>query len=36
MIDKPTHYINELPSCINSIFSSTLNLTKDCGVEQFL
>ena len=36
MIDKPTHYINELSSCIDLIFSSNVNLTKDRGVEQSL
>ena len=35
MIDKPTHYINE-SSCIDLIFSSNVNLTKNCGVEQSL
>ena len=35
MIDKPTHYINELPSCIDLIFSSNINLAKDCGTEQY-
>ena len=34
MIDKPTHYINESSSCIDLIFSSNVNLTKNCGVEQ--
>ena len=34
MIDKPTHYINESSSCIDLIFSSNVNLTKTCGVEQ--
>ena len=36
MIDKPTHYINELSSGIDLIFSSNVNLTKNCGVEQSL
>ena len=36
MIDKPTHYINESSSCIDLIFSSNVNLTKNCGVEQSL
>ena len=35
MIDKPTH-INESASCIDLIFSSNVNLTKNCGVEQSL
>ena len=34
MIDKPIHYINESSSCIDLIFSSNVNLTKNCGVEQ--
>ena len=34
MIEKPTHYINESSSCTDLIFSSNVNLTKDCGVEQ--
>ena len=34
MIDKPTHYINESSSCIDLIFSSNVNLMKNCGVEQ--
>ena len=33
IIDKPTH-INESASCIDLIFSSNVNLTKNCGVEQ--
>ena len=33
MIDKPTH-INESASCIDLTFSSNVNLTKNCGVEQ--
>ena len=36
MIDKPAHYINALSSVIDVIFSSNLNLTKNCGVEQSL
>ena len=36
MIDKPTHFINELPSGIDLVFSSNVNLMKDCGVEQSL
>ena len=36
MIDKPTHYINELSSGIDLIFSSNVNLTKNCRVEQSL
>ena len=36
MIDKPTHYINESSSCIDLIFSSNVNLSKNCGVEQSL
>ena len=35
MIDKLTHYINE-SSCIDLIFSSNVNLTKNCGVKQSL
>ena len=36
IIDQPTHYINESASCIDLIFSSNVNLTKNCGVEQSL
>ena len=36
MIDKPAHYINESSSCIDLIFSSDVNLTKNYGVEQSL
>ena len=36
MIDKPTHYINESSSCINLIFYSNVNLSKNCSVEQSL
>ena len=36
MIDKTTHYINESSSCIELIFSSNVNLTKNCGDEQSL
>ena len=36
MIDKPTHFINDSSSCIDLIFSSNVNLTKNCGVEQSL
>ena len=35
-IDKSTHFINESSSCIDLIFSSNVNLTKNCGVEQSL
>ena len=34
VIDKPTHYINELSLCIDLGFSSNVNFTKCCGVEQ--
>ena len=36
MIDKPTRCINELSSCIDLIFSSNVDLMKNCGVEQSL
>ena len=36
MIDKPTHYVNESSSCIDLIFSSNVNPTKNRGVEQSL
>ena len=36
MIDKPTHYINDLSVCIDLVFSSNVNFTKYCGVEQWL
>ena len=36
MIDKPNHYVNESSSCIDLIFSSNGNLTKNCRVEQSL
>ena len=36
MIDKPTHYIIESSSRIDLIFSSNVNLTKNCEVEQSL
>ena len=36
MIDKRTHYINESSSCIDSILSSNVSLTKNCEVEQLL
>ena len=36
IIDQPTHYINESASCIDLIFSSNVNLTKNCVVEQSL
>ena len=36
MIDKPARYINELSSCIDLVFSSNVNLTKHCRVEQSL
>ena len=36
IIDEPTNYINESSSCIDLIFSSNVNLTKHCGVEQSL
>ena len=34
MIHKPTYYINESSPCIDIIFSSNVNLMKNCGVEQ--
>ena len=34
MIDTPTHHINESSSCIDLIFSSNVNLAKNCGVKQ--
>ena len=36
MIDKPTHYINNSSSCIDLIFTSNVNLAKNCRVEQSL
>ena len=33
MIEKPTHYINESSPCIDLIFSSNVNLAKNCGVK---
>ena len=36
MIDKPTHYVNESSSCVDLIFSSNVNLRKNCDVEQSL
>ena len=36
MIDKPTHYINDLSVCIDLVFSLNVNFTKYCGVEQWL
>ena len=36
IIDKPTHYNNESSSCIDLIFSTNVNFTKNCGVEQSL
>ena len=36
MIDKPTYFINESSSCIDLIFSSNVNLTENCGIEQSL
>ena len=36
MIDKPTHYINNSSSCIDLIFSTNVNLTKNCRFEQSL
>ena len=36
MINKPTHFINETSSCIDLIFSSNVNLAKNCGAEQSL
>ena len=33
MIDKPTHHINDSSSSIDLIFSSNVNLSKNCGVE---
>ena len=36
IIDKPTHYINESSLCIDLVFSSNVNLTKNCRVEQSL
>ena len=36
MIDKPTHYTNESSLCIDLIFSSNVNIAKNCEVEQSL
>ena len=36
MIDNPTHYINKSSSCTDLIFSSNVNLTNNCEVEQSL
>ena len=33
MINKPTHFINELSSCIDLIFSSNTSFVKNCGSE---
>ena len=30
LINQPTHFVNKTSSCINLIFSSDLNITKNC------
>ena len=34
LINQPTHFVNKTSSCINLIFSSDLNITKNCGIEK--
>ena len=34
MTAKPTHYINGSLSCVGLIFSSSINLTRNCKIEQ--
>ena len=34
LINEPTHFINKTPSCIDLIFSSDLNITRNCGIEK--
>ena len=34
LINEPTHFINKTSSCIDLIFSSDLNITRNCGIEK--
>ena len=34
LINQPTHFVNKTSSCVNLIFSSDLNITKNCGIEK--
>ena len=34
LINEPTHFVNKTSSCIDLIFSSDLNITRNCGIEK--
>ena len=34
MINEPTHFFDKTWSCIDLIFPSDLNITKNCGIEK--
>ena len=33
-MNEPTHFVNKISSCIDLIFSSDLNITRNCGIEE--
>ena len=34
LINEQTHFVNKTSSCIDLIFSSDLNITRNCGIEK--
>ena len=34
LINEPTYFVNKTSSCIDLIFSSDLNITRNCGIEK--
>ena len=34
LINEPTYFVNKTYSCIGLIFSSDLNITRNCGIEK--
>ena len=34
LINEPIHFLNKTFSCIDLIFSSNLNITRNCGIEK--
>ena len=34
LINEYTHFVNKTSSCIDLIFSSDLNITRNCGIEK--
>ena len=36
LINEPSHFVNKTSSCIDLIFSSDLNITRNCGIDKII